>query len=210
MSPVGPPKSAASASILSQISDVRSQITQSQRLLLVTLGMGLATLGIGIAMIQMPWQERRQQLTSHYSEEKERAELLLAIQRQKTETQDMESKFLLEGGATALSSQVSQIAALSGLQIESVTPQPEVPIDPYVRLQIEITATANQTNTLRFLKSIEEHKPLLWVEQMDMGEPPAETSLSLTAQDEKTPFQMREQQKIRLLIGAVSRPKGPE
>ena len=209
MSPLAPGKSGPSGSILSQISEVKSQITQSQRLWLLTLAMGIAVLVIGILTIQGPWQEHRQQLASRYNEENERSELLLAIQRQKTELQGMESKFLLQGGATTLAAQVSQLARQSGLQIESVTPQPEMAIEPYLRFQIEITAISDLTSVLRFVQAVEDQKPLLWVEQMDMGEPPVEPLSLLGIPEEKTPFQMRKQQKVRFLIGAVSRQRGP-
>ena len=210
MSPAATPvKPGASPSILSQINDAKSQISRGHQLLFVTLGVGILTLGIGISTIQLPWQEKRQQLASRYSEEKERSELLEAIQRQKTDLQEMEGKFLLQGGATGLTGQISQLANQSGLQIDSVTPQPEVVVEPYTRFQIEIFATGNLANALRFLRSVEEHRPLLWVEQMDMGEPPGEpVSSSFTAAyDEKPAFQPKDQQKIRLLIGAVARQK---
>jgi len=70
--------------------------------------------------------------------------------------------------------------------------------EPYTRFQLEILATGNLANLMRFLRTLEDHRPLLWVEQLDMGEPPAKTFSSFTAKD---------QQKIRLLIGAVARQK---
>ena len=202
-------KPVSSPSILSQINDAKSQISRGQQLLFVTAGVGVLTLAIGITVIQLPWQEKRQQLASHYNEEKERSELLVSIQQQKTDLQEMEGKFLLEGGATGLTGQISQLANQSGLQIDSVTPQPEVVVEPYTRFQIEILATGNLTNVLRFLRSVEEHRPLLWVEQLDMGEQPGESSgASFTTYEEKpTTYQPKDQQKIRFLIGAVSRQK---
>ena len=68
-----PIKSGTSSSIL-------SRINRTQQLLFVTLGMGILTLAIGVVMIQVPWQERRRQLTSRYGEEKERSDLLQVIQ----------------------------------------------------------------------------------------------------------------------------------
>ncbi len=194
MSPAAGIKPGASSSILSQISAAKSQINRTQQLLLVTLGMGILTLAIGVLMIQVPWQERRQQLTSRTGEEKERSELLRVIQRQKTDLQGIERTFLLKGGATGLASQISDLATQSGLQIDSVTPQPEIVTEPYTRFQLEILATGNLANLMRFLRTLEDHRPLLWVEQLDMEEPPTETSSS-TAKD---------QPKIRLLIGAVA------
>ena len=133
MSPAAGIKPGASSSILSQISAAKSQINRTQQLLLVTLGMGILTLAIGVLMIQVPWQERRQQLTSRTGEEKERSELLRVIQRQKTDLQGIERTFLLKGGATGLASQISDLATQSGLQIDSVTPQPEIVTGPYTR-----------------------------------------------------------------------------
>lgn len=195
MTPAAPIKSSASSSILSQISAAQSQISRTQQLLLVTLGVGILTLAIGVVMIQAPWQERRQQLTSRTGEEKERSELLLSIQRQKADLQRIEGTFLLKGGAAGLASQISNLANQSGLQIDSVTPQLEVVVEPYTRFQLEILATGNLANVIRFLRTLEDHRPLLWVEQLDMGEPPAET------------FSQKDHQKIRFLIGAVARQK---
>ncbi|MDO8730409.1 MAG: type 4a pilus biogenesis protein PilO [Candidatus Omnitrophota bacterium] len=196
MSPAAPIKPSASSSILSQISAAKSQMGRTQQLLLVTLGVGLLTLAIGVLMIQVPWQERRQQLASRTKEENERSELLLVIQRQETELKEIESTFLLKGGATGLASQISDLAAQSGLQIDSVTPQSEVVAEPYTRFQLEILATGNLANLMRFLRTLEDHRPLLWVEQLDVEEPSkTEKISSSTAQD---------QPKIRLLIGAVA------
>ena len=206
MSPAAPPKSGASSSILSQISEAKSQINRTQQLLLITLGVGILTLAIGIMMIQMPWQERRQQLASRYSEEKERSELLKVIQRQKTDLQRIEGESLLTGGATGLASLISDLAAQSSLQIDSVIPQPEVLTEPYTRFQIEILATGNLANLMHFLRTLEDHRPLLWVEHLDMGEPPTDSS-SFAAFDDQSVLQQKDQQKIRLLIGAVARQK---
>lgn len=206
MSPVtSPAKATTSPSILSQINEAKSQITRTQRLMLITGGVVTVTLVLGVVFIQLPWQEKRRQLSSSYSEEKERAELLQSIQRQRAELQGMEGKFLLEGGATGLASQLSQLAAQAGIQIESVTPQQEVTVEPYTRYQLEIVALSNLANTLRFLRAVEEHRPLLWVEQLDMGEPP-EASVSFSSGD-KTSLKTDDRQKIRLILGAVSRQK---
>ena len=124
--PASPVKGGSSASILSQISEAKSQINRTQQLMLVTFGVAILTLAAGFFIIQVPWQERRQQLTNLYGEEKERSELLLAIQRQKADLQGLEGKYLLKSGATGLASQISNLAAQCGLQIDSVTPQPEV------------------------------------------------------------------------------------
>ncbi len=206
MSPAATPvRTTSSPSILSQINEAKSQINRTQQLLLVTAGILIATVGIGVTVIHLPWQEKRQSLASRYSEEKERSELLRAIQRQKAELQDLEGKFLLQGGATVLAGQISKLATQSGLQIDSVTPQPEVVVEPYTRFQIEILAIGNLANVLRFLRAIEEHRPLLWVEQLDMGESPMETVSSFMTEDEKATAKMKDRQKVRFQIGAVTR-----
>ena len=83
MSPVAPPKTGSSPSILSQINEAKSQIGRTQQLWIISLGILVLTLAIGIMGIQLPWQEQRQRLAAQYSEETERSELLLALQRQK-------------------------------------------------------------------------------------------------------------------------------
>ena len=208
MSPAATPvKTTSSPSILAQINEAKSQINRTQQLLFVTVGVVILTVGIGVAAIQLPWQEKRQGLASRYSEEKERAELLLSIQKQRADLQDLEGKFLLQGGATGLAGQLSQLAAQSGLQIDSVTPQPEVVAEPYTRFQIEMMTTGNLANVLRFLRAIEEHRPLLWVEQLDMGELPSETVSSYMTETETTTPVVKDQQKVRFQIGAVTRQK---
>ena len=209
MSPATPIKPGVSTSILSRVSAAKLQINRTQQLLLVTLGMGLLTLAIGVLMIQMPWQERRQQLTSRTIEEKERSELLRVIQRQKADLQGLERACLLKGGATGLASQISDLATQSGLQIDSVTPRPEIVAEPYTRFQLEILATGNLANLMRFLRTLEDHRPLLWVEQLDVEEPAAETA-SVVTFDEKLVFKQKDQQNIRLVIGAVDRQKVSE
>lgn len=205
MSPPAAPIKPSSPSILAQINEAKSQIGRTQQLWLITLGVGILTLAAGITAIQLPWQEKRRQLTSRYSEEKERSELLAAIQRQKAELQGMEEEFLLQGGATGLTAQISDLAVQSSLQIDSVTPQPELMVEPYTRSQIEILATGRLADVLRFLRTLEEHRPLLWVEQMDLGEPPGEfASGSETAGEEEPPPEGKQQQ-VRFLIGAVAR-----
>ena len=207
MSPVAPPKTGSSPSILSQINEAKSQIGRTQQLWIISLGILVLTLAIGIMGIQLPWQEQRQRLAAQYSEETERSELLLALQRQKKELQNLEGKFLLVGGATGLTGQLSQLAAQSGLQIESVTPQAELVSEPYTRFQIEIMTTGNLSNILRFLRTVEDHRPLLWTEQMDIGEPVSESVSAFTTTEDATAAKPKDQQKIRFLIGAVGRQK---
>lgn len=200
MSPA--PVKGSAPSILSQINEVKSQINRTQLLWLITFGVVLLTLLIGVALIQLPWQERRRSLAAQYAEEKERSELLLGIKRQKTELQDIESKYLMTGGATGLASQVSNLASQSGLQIDSVTPQPEVSVEPYTRFQIEIIAMGDLATALRFLHTVEEHRPLLWVEQLDMGELPDTAGF---AREEDMNLETTGRQKVRVMLGAISR-----
>ncbi len=207
MSPLAYRKTASSPSILFQINEAKSQITRTQQFWALTLGIGLVTLAIGIVGIQLPWQEQRQRLAVQYREEKERSDLLLELQRQRIYLQKMENQFLLQGGATVLEGQLSQLATQSGLQIESVTPQPEVVAEPYTRFQIEIIATGNLNNILQFLRTVETHRPLLWVEQMDIGAPPTEVVPMMMAPEETSANKQQDQQKVRFLVGAVTRQK---
>jgi len=191
----------SSLSILSKINEAKSHINRTHQILIVTLGMGLLTLAIGILGIQLPWQEQRQRLEARYSEEKERSDLFLGLHKQRTELRKMEEKLLLEGGATVLAGQISQLAAQSGLQIESVTPEPEVLVEPYTRFQIEIMAAGNLANILKFLRAVENHRPLFWAEQMDIGAPSAEAASIAKLQDP---------QKVRFLVGTLARQKASE
>lgn len=210
MSPVAAPaKRASSPSILSQIQDLKL----SQQAWLAALGVAGMTLAIGLLGIHLPWSEQRQRLAARYNEEKERSELLLSIQRQRGQMQAMESDLLLSGGgATGLAGQVSLLGAQSGLRIESVIPLADAAAEPYVRSLVEIVAFGDLAHLLRFLQAVEQHRPLFWVEQLEVGEVPG------TFQPQGGAFgfgqlsgpsaqEIPKEHKIRFVIGAVSRPK---
>ena len=197
------------APLTSQLSEIRGRITRTQWIWLTNAGVCIITLGVGFIAIQAPWQERRQQLASQYAEESERSDLLKEILQQRSVLRTLEKKLLLEGGATALTSQISQLAAEAGLQIESVTPQPELVIDPYLKYQIEIQASSSLTNVLRFLHSVENHVPVLWADQLEIGEFPGESSSTFSG----IPFERQspdaqkssDLHQVKLIIGALSR-----
>ncbi len=210
MSP--PPEKPVSASpLLSHLKEARAQITRAQRVLLLGAGVFGLALVVGIVAIQLPWQEQRKRLSAQAQEETERAELLLAIQRQRSELSTLEKKLLLDGGLTALTSQVSRLAVDAGLRIESVTPEPEVLIDPYMKYQLEVIASCNLFNLLRFIHSLEGHEPQFSVDELEVGEFQAEVSPSIipfdTTLSEPQAFQAPEVQRLRVLIGAISKPK---
>lgn len=212
MSP--PPEKAGAASpLLSQLKEARSQITRTQRALLLGGAIFGLALVAGIAVIQMPWQEQRKNLSMQVEQESERSELLLGIQRQRSELSTLEQKLLLDGGPTALTSQISRLAAEAGLRIESVTPQQELTLEPYTKYQLEVIASSNLLNLLRFIRSLENHEPQFSVDELEVGEFQSETSQPIipfdTTLTEQRSFQPPEQQRVRVLIGAVSRPKTP-
>ena len=195
---------------LSRLSELGSRMGQAQRLWILTVAMILATGFIGMVAIQGPWQENRRQLGSHLEDEKQRSELLLSLQRQKGSLQKAEEELLLEGGAPALTGEVSHLATESHLAIESVAPQDDLVVPPYTQFQIEIVATARLENLLIFLQSIENHRPLLTLNELAIGEP---VELGLPLQSEQgvgTPLpQPPEEQRIRMKIGALGRQKKP-
>ena len=189
----------AQTALLSQLNEARRQISQTQRIWMMNIAVLLVTGVLGVVTIQIPWQEHRQQLATQYADERERAELLQGILNQRTQLQVLEKKFLLEGGATALTGQVSRLATESGLQIESVAPQPELAVEPYIKYQIEILASSTLANVLQFLRSMETHEPLFWVDQLEIGELPGEAMRSAGSPDDS--------HRIKLLIGALTRQK---
>ena len=205
---MNPPQKTQPA-LASQLSDIRGRVTRTQWIWLMNTGICILTLAIGFMAVQTPWQDRRRQLQSQYAEEKEQTELLWGISTQRKELQKLEKSLLLEGGTTALTSQISRLASEAGLQIESVTPQPEFPIDPYLKYQIEILANSNLVNALRFLHSIETHQPLFWVDQLEIGELLVEPSTTFAGisfgQESNTAEQVSDQHRIRLIVGALSR-----
>ena len=130
-------------------------LNRTQQLWLLTAAMVLAAGLLGMVFVQGPWAQRRQQMGSQLEEEKQRSELLLAINRQSTSLKKSEAELLLEeGGTPVLTSEVSRLASESGLAVESVTPLPELTLAPYTQFEIEMVAMATSENLLHFLRSI--------------------------------------------------------
>lgn len=160
---------------------------------------------LGVTGIQKPWQARRYQLEQRHAEEQQRFDLLSAIRIQKAQLEKYEERALLEGGASVLTSEITRLASKAGVQIESLAPESEVPLGPYTRSQIRLSATSTFPDLLKFLRSLEDHNPLLKLDQLEMGES-SETSTYRTAATEKEAhFQETDRQKARLLISAFSR-----
>lgn len=194
---------AAGGLSLSKLSDLGSQMSRAQRLWILTGSMLLGTALIGATAIQGPWQESRRETAGQLEEEQRRSELLLAIQRKRDTLQKSEKELLLEGGAPVLTSEVSHLATESQLSIESVAPQPDLSAPPYMQFQIEIVATARLQNLLTFLRAIESHRPLLILNEMEIGDalvggPPSKALPAGEAQ---------ETQRVRMKISAVGRLK---
>ncbi|MBI3323525.1 MAG: type 4a pilus biogenesis protein PilO [Candidatus Omnitrophica bacterium] len=201
-------KTAGGGLLLSRLSDLGSRMSRTQQLGILTASMLLGTALIGITTIQGPWQESRRETGSQLEEEQRRSELLLAIQRKRDTLQKSEQELLLQGGAPALTGEVSHLAAGSQLSIESVAPQPDLSIQPYTQFQIEIVATARLENLLAFLRSIESHRPLLMLNEMEIGEAAAGSPLGV-GPPQKTPAGGEDPQRqyVRMKIGAVGRLK---
>lgn len=183
---------------LARLSHLGSQISRTQRLWILTAAMLLAAAAIGILAILGPWQESRRQTGSQLEQEQRRSKLLVSIQRKRDSLQKTEQELLLEGGTPALTSQVSRLATQSQVAIDSVTPQPDLSVPPYTQFQIEIEATARPDDLLAFLRSMESRRPLLLLNEMEIGEQPSKTL---------PPAETTETQRIRLKIGAVGRLK---
>ena len=199
-------KPAASGGLsLSRLSDLGSRMGRTQWLWILTASVLLAAALIGMMVIQSPWQDSRRQIGSQLEEEKQRSELLLAIQRKKESLQKAEQDLLLEGGTPALTSEVSRLATESRLAIESVTPQRDFSIPPYTQFQIEIVGAAGQGELLGFLHAIEAHRPLLLLNEMGIGEAPDERSSEIQQLPTAVPEGETAAQRVRMKIGALGR-----
>lgn len=154
-----------------QLGEFFSRITRTQALTFITGAFLLATLLTGLIFIQGPWTGQRQRLSATYSEELQRSELLMQIGSASKQLKALEQDLLIQGDTPALTSQITRLATNYGLDIESVVPRDEVLLDPYRKLQIEVVATASFRNLLLFLDATESHRPLLMVEELEMGQP---------------------------------------
>ncbi len=154
-----------------QLGEFFNRITRTQALTFITAAFLLGTLLTGFVFIQGPWTTRRQRLSGTLSEELQRRELLLQIGSSSRQLNALEKDLLLQGETPALTSEITRLATDYGLDIESVVPRDEVPLEPYLKLQIEVVATASFRNLLLFLDAAESHRPLLMVEELEMGQP---------------------------------------
>ncbi|MBI3318347.1 MAG: type 4a pilus biogenesis protein PilO [Candidatus Omnitrophica bacterium] len=174
------------------------------------------TLLLGLTMIQGPSQEKQSALQQKIKEEEERSSLLLSIHSQKGEIKRQEKRLVLEGSTADLTSAVSRLASKSGVQIESVSPQPEIDLGGYTRIQVQLTATAAFSDIVGFIHAIEQHEPLLKVEQLQVawlkpagGSAPASEAYPSKAKG-PPPLPETGRQKAVLLLSAFSRTgKGP-
>ena len=195
---------------MNQLGEMSSQISHAQRLALITLAVAAATFGIGIFMIQIPWQESRRQLTGAYQENTERGSLLASLQQQISSQKKQEKELLLEGGTPVLTSEVTQLASEAGLEIESLVPRDETNLPPYTKLQIEVSGSALPAHLLSFLQKMEQHRPLLVLNELEIGNrlKPGSSAAFGTSKKPAPEFSPNDTREIRFLISAYSRPQG--
>lgn len=198
-----------------QLRELGARISPTQRFWLATLVIVLATFFLGSTLIQTPWEGHRRQMVSRISNEKQRIELLQTLNHQGETLQESEQGLLLEGGAPVLTSHLSRIAKESGVEIESVTPQPQVSLPPYIKFQIEITALAHLKDLVRLLHTLEHYKPLLVTDELEVGSPSTAAGAPYTSYGAVTPrlwppSDAKERgYRVRLLIGSYARKEQP-
>lgn len=202
-------KPAAGSPLLSQLSGMGSRINRTQQLLILTAAALLGTALLGMLLIQSPWQERRRQMVSDLDVEKQRSDLLLSIRRQKESMDKEEQEWLFEGGTSALTGEISRLATEAQLAVESVSPKEEQSVPPYTQIQIEVIATARMENLLGFLRSIESHRPLLALNEVEIGDNLSGGGWTSPYEGEQAlPLSEAPQdQRIKLLISALARAK---
>ncbi len=192
-----------------------TQIPPEKQLWIVSFLTLSAALGIGLFGIQSPFQQRRGELESQYGKEQRRSSVLSGLSAIKGQLDKLQSALLIQGGTPALTRQVTKLASTAGVQIDSVSPQPEMTFGPYSRVQIRLLATSTYAQLLAFLQLLEGHEPLLKIDQLEVGEPVAPAAVSrppgaVTSPPATRPFPDTERapssdrQSIRLLIGAFS------
>ncbi|MBI3322825.1 MAG: hypothetical protein HYZ94_04000 [Candidatus Omnitrophica bacterium] len=182
-----------------RLSDLSGRMSRSQRFWAMTAALVLGTVFLGMTFIQAPWQEKRREMGSRLEEEKQRSELLLSIQRRRDAVRKNEAEILLEGGGAELTGEISRMASEAHMAVESVLPYPDVEVAPYIQYEIEIVATASPEALLQFLRSIEAHRPLLMLSEMEIG------TEAPTATDE-----ILDQQRIRTKIMAMGSAERPQ
>ncbi len=152
-----------------KISGLIERIPRAQRLWFLTAILLFLTAFIGFSAIYTPWQQNHQRLERDCTDEEERANLLQTITRQGKKLKQQEKTFLMgTGGTSALTGQVSHIASATGIHIESVIPQNEVPFGPYTKFQIQILATSSFQELVGFLQAIEKDQPILQIDQVSI------------------------------------------
>ncbi|PIQ82017.1 MAG: hypothetical protein COV76_05630 [Candidatus Omnitrophica bacterium CG11_big_fil_rev_8_21_14_0_20_64_10] len=163
-----PPQPAKKKSLDESLAQIFGGLNRVQRMGLVTAGIILLTLLLGYSNIYGPWQNRRETLRRQHGEEQSRSDRLVDIQRQAEALGKEEGEALFTGGTPALTSEVSRIASTIGVEIESVAPRPAAAFGPYLRSQIEVEATSTFSQLLTFLSALEEYRPRLMVDVMDI------------------------------------------
>ncbi len=152
-------------------SGMLERIPRVQRLALLIAIILVGSILGGILVIYTPWQQRRQALENQYSEEIQRANILSTIKGQEEQLAQKEKTFLLAKGETpALTSEVTRLAAITGVAIESVIPQNEVKIGSYIKFQIRVIATASFLDLIKLTYAIEKHQPFLKIDQLEVGD----------------------------------------
>ena len=197
---------------LAQLSELSRQIPPQYQLGVISAVVILLTLLVGQTAIQGPWSVQHQQLTSRLTEEKQRSEILQAIQVQIHQRQAQEQALLLEGGAPVLTGQIVRLAKNAGVEIESMTPQPESSYPPYAVAHVQLTTTTNFPNLVNFLYTLESSRPFLFTEEIEVGGIPtnAPTSFPGDPLQEKMRFTqletaLAENRPVRMVIGAYTR-----
>ncbi len=182
------------------------RIGRSQRIGLLSGALLLAALWVGTVGIYRPWAQNRSRLTEQIREEEERAELLSTIATQRGQLLDQQKKVLLPGGASGLTSEVSRLASQTGMQIESVAPQPQLSFGPYTQFQIQVVASTTTRQLLQFLRLLENHGSFLRVDQCEVGTPPIPGGSGT----ERGPIPLQESnpQRVALWISAFLRREG--
>lgn len=192
-----------------QIGELFGRITRTQALTFITAAFLLVTPLVGLVFIQGPWAVKRRILNTTFTEDLQRSELLMQVGSSLKQIKGAEKDLLIQGETPALTSEITRLATNYGLDIESVVPRDEVALDPYRKLQIEVVATANFQNLLLFLDAAEGHRPLLMVDELEVGQPidgvraftggrPSEEGISVPKPEELA------RQRVRLVIAALA------
>lgn len=193
-----------------QLQEIRSKISPQQTLWILSAGVLLLTFLAGVLLIQNPWQEKQRQLGSLSAEEEQRGSLLLSIANQGRTLQMIEQGRMLVGGSPVLTSHIARIAKETGVEIESVTPQPETALPPYIKFQIEVGASSKLQNLIRFLHALEKNRPLLVADEIEIQNPESSASKAMGAFGSSSPPKRsvqisKETRRVRLLISSYNR-----